>query len=102
MSYVRMSVAPAMFCPHCRTKGAVFTGKTKVKREISRGKATGAPLAGGLSILAPALSRKQRATSVECKNCGAQWIDVLDGDQGLRSRLSAAKVRVGLVLGPRQ
>lgn len=63
-----------MICPHCQTKGSVITQKTKVKRGISGGKATGALLTGGASLLATGLSRKQKATQARCVNCGAEWL----------------------------
>jgi hypothetical protein len=63
-----------MICPHCQTRGTVSTSKTKVKQGISGGKATGAVLTGGLSLLAVGLSRKQKATKARCSNCGAEWL----------------------------
>jgi hypothetical protein len=65
---------PQMICPHCQTQGSVSTEKTKVKQGISGGKATGAVLTAGLSILATGLSRKQTATRAKCSNCGAEWL----------------------------
>jgi hypothetical protein len=62
-----------MICPHCQTKGNVFTEQTKMKQGISGGKATGAVLTAGISILATGLSRKQKVTKARCKNCNAEW-----------------------------
>src|SRR5690348_14328204 len=42
----------AMICPQCQVRGKVFTTKVSVKKGISGGKATGALLTGGLSLLA--------------------------------------------------
>ena len=62
-----------MICPHCQTKGNVHTEKAKVKQGVSGGKATGALLTGGVSLLAVGLSRKQKVTKAECKTCKSEW-----------------------------
>ena len=69
-----MPANPHMICPHCQTKGTVHTEKTKVKGGISGGKATGAILTGGFSLLATGLSKKQNATKARCTKCGAEWL----------------------------
>jgi len=46
----------------------------KVKRGISGGKATGAVLTAGFSILATGLSRKEAATQATCNNCRVTWM----------------------------
>jgi len=58
-------------CPHCQTRGHVRTCHVKLKKGISGGKATGALLTGGLSVLAVGLSRKEDATEARCSNCGS-------------------------------
>jgi hypothetical protein len=63
-----------MICPHCQTKGHVWTEQVKVKQGVSGGKATGAVLTGGLSLLAVGLSRKQKVTKANCKNCRSEWM----------------------------
>jgi len=60
-------------CPHCGVAGRVATKPVKVKRGISGGKATGALLTGGVSMLATGLSRKEGATAMACGNCGMHW-----------------------------
>jgi hypothetical protein len=60
-------------CPQCEVKGRVTTELVKVKRGISGGKATGAVLTGGLSVLATGLSRKQAVTRATCGNCHTTW-----------------------------
>lgn len=60
-------------CPHCGEVGKVTTQPNRVKRGVSGGKATGAVLTGGVSILATGLSRKQTVTELRCKNCGMKW-----------------------------
>jgi transcription elongation factor Elf1 len=60
-------------CPHCHVKGRVTTRQIKVKRGISGGKATGAVLTAGFSILATGLSRKEMVTEAHCGNCGVTW-----------------------------
>jgi hypothetical protein len=62
-----------MVCPHCQTKGTVWTEKKQVKAGISGGKATGALLTGGLSLLATGLSRKKAVTEATCRNCNMAW-----------------------------
>lgn len=60
-------------CPHCHSAGRVTTKAIKVKKGISGGKATGAILTGGVSMLGTGLSRKEGATSMSCANCGMSW-----------------------------
>lgn len=62
-----------IFCAQCQTRGNVRTEKVRVKKGISGGKATGAILTGGLSLLAVGLSRKEDATEAKCSNCGSVW-----------------------------
>jgi len=62
-----------MVCPHCQTRGSVTTKKVKKKSGISGGKATGAVLTLGVSMLATGLSRKQKMTEAHCSACGAKW-----------------------------
>lgn len=64
---------PAYICPHCQTKGHVFTKSVKRKKGISGAKATGAVLTGGLSLLAIGLSRKEDLTQAHCCNCDCSW-----------------------------
>lgn len=65
---------PQMVCPHCQTKGSVSTEKAKVKQGISGGKATGAVLTMGVSMLATGLSCKQKVTKARCRTCGSEWV----------------------------
>lgn len=67
------SVNPQLVCPHCNTSGHVRAKTVKAKQGVSGGKATGALLTGGVSILATGLSRKQRVTQCRCGNCGTSW-----------------------------
>lgn len=62
-----------LVCPHCGTRGLVRSQSVKRKRGISGGKATGAVLTGGVSVLATGLSRKERATRMDCGRCGTTW-----------------------------
>lgn len=64
---------PAMVCPHCQTKGQVRTKKITQKKGISGGKATGAVLTGGLSVLATGLSREEEGTQAHCDTCNSTW-----------------------------
>jgi hypothetical protein len=61
-------------CPHCHVKGRVLTRRVKAKKGISGGKATGALLTGGLSILATGLSRREWVTECRCGSCGVSWV----------------------------
>lgn len=63
-----------LICPHCRAKGLVTTELVKVKRGVSGGKATGAVLTLGLSLVLTGLSRKQLVTRATCANCHSTWI----------------------------
>ncbi len=69
-----MGLNSQLVCPHCGVKGQVHTEQTKVKQGVSGGKATGAILTGGVSLLAFGLSRKQKATKANCKNCKSEWM----------------------------
>lgn len=62
-----------LLCPHCNTQGFVKTRQTKKKVGVSGGKATGALLTGGLSLLATGLSRKVNVTECKCDNCHSTW-----------------------------
>ena len=64
---------PKVICPYCKEKGFVKTGKIKAKKGISGGKATGAILTGGLSLLFTGLSRKEEVTKAKCTNCDSVW-----------------------------
>lgn len=62
-----------ILCPQCQTRGDVNTKRVREKMGVSGGKATGAVLTGGLSLLATGLSRKQWVTKARCGNCGSRW-----------------------------
>jgi len=62
-----------IICPHCQTKGRVTTCHVRLKRGVSGGKAVGAMMTGGLSVLAVGLSGKEDATEAKCSNCGSVW-----------------------------
>ncbi|WP_338182998.1 hypothetical protein [Jatrophihabitans sp.] len=64
---------PHLVCPHCQSKGTVRTTMLKRKQGISGGKATGALLTGGISMLGTGLSRKQTMTHMACSNCSVEW-----------------------------
>jgi len=63
-----------IICPHCQTKGYVYTKLDEVTKGISGGKAVGGLLTGGLSLLATGISRKQQVTRCKCRNCGSEWM----------------------------
>lgn len=62
-----------MICPHCQERGKVHTKKVTQRKGVSGGKATGAILTGGVSLLATGLSRKENATEAFCRNCSSTW-----------------------------
>lgn len=62
-----------LVCPHCQTAGGVTTTMTKKKQGISGGKATGAILTAGVSLLGTGLARKGWVTQLRCSNCGMSW-----------------------------
>jgi hypothetical protein len=62
-----------MVCPHCLTKGSVQTRRVRAKAGVSGGKATGALLTGGLSLLATGLSKKTAVTQAKCLSCNNRW-----------------------------
>ena len=64
---------PKVTCPHCGATGKVATRPVKAKKGISGGKATGALLTGGFSLLATGLSRKETVTQAHCGNCQVTW-----------------------------
>lgn len=66
-------VNPQIICPHCGVKGQVRTKLTKQKKGISGGKAAGAIMTAGLSMLATGLARKEQVTQAKCENCGSIW-----------------------------
>lgn len=63
-----------VICPHCQTAGHVRIRELTVKDGISGGKATGALLTGGLSVLATGLSQKQTVARAHCGWCGVTWV----------------------------
>jgi hypothetical protein len=65
--------SPEMICPHCQTRGQIRTLKVTQDKGISGGKATGAVLTGGLSVLATGLSRKEDVTQAHCDKCNSTW-----------------------------
>ena len=66
-------INPSMVCPHCQTKGNIRTKSVKQKKGISGGKAVGAILTVGFSLLAVGLSRKEKMTQAHCDNCNSTW-----------------------------
>ena len=65
--------SPMMVCPHCQIKGQVRAKKITKNKGISGGKATGAVLTGGLSVLATGLSRNEDVTQAHCDECNSTW-----------------------------
>ena len=72
-SRTKASQDAQIVCAQCHSKGCVTTSRVKLKKGISGGKATGAILTGGLSLLAVGLSRNEDATEAKCSNCGSVW-----------------------------
>lgn len=68
------AINPALVCPHCTIAGKTRVKPVAQKKGISGGKATGAILTGGVSLLATGLSRKEKNTQAHCDNCNSTWI----------------------------
>lgn len=68
-----MATNQHMKCPHCEAVGHIRTRIVKQKQGISGGKATGAVMTMGVSMLATGLSRKQKVTECRCGRCGMTW-----------------------------
>ena len=66
-------VNSVMICPHCQTKGYIYTKSVKKKKGVSGAKATGAILTLGVSMLATGLSRKEDLTQAHCSHCDSTW-----------------------------
>lgn len=64
---------PELICPHCQVKGKIRTKFVEQKKGISGGKAVGAIMTAGLSMLATGLSRKEKVTEAHCDNCNSTW-----------------------------
>ncbi len=62
-----------LVCPHCQIKGKVRTTQRETNNGISGGKATGAILTGGVSLLATGLSKKGQCTQAHCDSCNSTW-----------------------------
>lgn len=60
-------------CPHCHESGFVTAERVKLKKGISGGKATGALITAGWSVLFTGLSREEDARKLTCSNCGTEW-----------------------------
>jgi hypothetical protein len=67
-------INPALLCPHCQEKGHVRTQAIDQKKGISGGKAAGAVLTTGVSILFAGLSRHETNTQAYCDNCHSTWV----------------------------
>lgn len=61
-----------VICDYCGVNAVRVSDVTR-KTGISGGKATGAFLTGGVSMLATGLSQKQGAKHLACRNCGMEW-----------------------------
>lgn len=65
--------AENLVCPHCQERGTV-TGRSDIaSKGISGGKASGAVLTGGASVLFTGLSKNQRVRRLHCENCNSTW-----------------------------
>lgn len=60
-------------CTQCRHRGYVRTKRVQRKEGLSGGKATGAILTAGVSLLFTGLSRKVWRTQARCDGCESQW-----------------------------
>lgn len=67
------ALAPNIICSHCHNRGCVITKRVRAKKGVSGGKATGALLTCGISLLATGLSRMEWVTEAKCRNCSSKW-----------------------------
>lgn len=71
---VKATMNAKIVCPHCQVAGMVRRKTVKKAKGVSGGKATGALLTGGVSMLFTGLSRMEKGTELQCGNCGISWI----------------------------
>lgn len=64
---------PKIVCKFCGVTGRVTVQDVDRKQGISGGKATGAVLTGGASLLVTGLSKVQGCKQLACGNCGMEW-----------------------------
>jgi hypothetical protein len=67
------SINPHLICPHCQTKGHVWTKQVKRRKGLSGGKVSLGLMTGGLSLMATGLSRKEEMTQAHCDHCQSTW-----------------------------
>jgi hypothetical protein len=60
---------PKVICSSCGERGKVRVKRERVKAGLSGGKAAGALLTGGLSLLATGLSRHVTVNKAHCGSC---------------------------------
>lgn len=72
----RLAAQAQIVCKFCQQRGTVSVSAVSRKKGISGGKATGALLTGGASMLLTGLSRREAARSLSCSNCGMVWDEV--------------------------
>lgn len=71
--YYSLKPNPFVQCPYCLWTGTVRMYRTTRKQGISGGKATGAILTGGVSLIGTGLSRKVDVTEANCTHCHTRW-----------------------------
>lgn len=72
----RLDAQAQILCKFCHARGSVTVQAVSRKKGISGGRATGALLTGGASMLLTGLSRREAARSLSCSNCGMRWDEV--------------------------
>jgi hypothetical protein len=72
-AWLKANPSAKIVCPQCQVAGYVSTKHVKAKVGVSGGKATGAVLTSGVSLLATGLSRKKKVTRAHCANCESDW-----------------------------
>lgn len=65
--------SPGLVCTYCYRKGTVSTRQVVAKGGINGGKATGAILTAGWSLLATGLATTTRYTEATCAACNKTW-----------------------------
>lgn len=69
----RAEAQKLIICQFCHEAGGVTVREVTQKQGISGGKATGALLTGGLSLVAVGLSKKGQVNELICSRCGMKW-----------------------------
>lgn len=71
--FLHGAIVGSFICPFCQNTNCVRIKRIEKKTGISGGKATGALLTGGVSLLVTGLSKKEKVTEAYCSKCKQTW-----------------------------